>query len=339
MEAQKCTLIHFHVLLGNEQKTTPALGRGPRHLHGRTRPGSDRPVPSRSRWPVPGEGTAESSGRGGVSPAGRSWPRSRLAVQARAGGRTSRRARCDSMPQHQLSFVDEATLLAVLDRTAEDHFFVGEDWRMKIDTACTLVTTDYTVLKAALDLQMKHGLCGVEQLFLRCCARLARGKVHADRHRLGRRRAVGLGGREPRHGPARRRASQTSASARHGPHGGLIGWQRRGARLLPFSPAPRRVAFCAARPCCRAPSAMGAPAPSRPPGSLSVENVRRFAVDLAVETLLLHRVGHAHRSNMSMTLRISHVPTNEYVATMATAATWTPRNFAFPAAARRPRPR
>ena len=69
------------------------------------------------------------------------------------------------MPQHQLSFVDEATLLAVLDRTAEDHFFVGEDWRMKIDTACTLVTTDYTVLKAALDLQMKHGLCGVEQLF------------------------------------------------------------------------------------------------------------------------------------------------------------------------------
>lgn len=63
------------------------------------------------------------------------------------------------------TFVDAAALLAVLDRSAPMHFFAGEVWRMSIDGRSTLVTTDGTVFKVALELQQKHGLPAVKRLF------------------------------------------------------------------------------------------------------------------------------------------------------------------------------
>jgi len=66
---------------------------------------------------------------------------------------------------HQLTFVDAAGIVTVLDRTAPEHHFIGEVWRFEIDARSTLLTTDYTILKVALLLQEHHGLAGVEQLF------------------------------------------------------------------------------------------------------------------------------------------------------------------------------
>ena len=65
----------------------------------------------------------------------------------------------------QLTFVDAAALVAVLDRTAPGHFYMGELWRLEIDSRSTLVTTDSTVLKVALELQAEHGLAAVERFF------------------------------------------------------------------------------------------------------------------------------------------------------------------------------
>lgn len=65
----------------------------------------------------------------------------------------------------QLTFVDAGALVAVLDRTAPGHFYMGELWRLEIDSRSTLVTTDSTVLKVALELQAEHGLAAVERFF------------------------------------------------------------------------------------------------------------------------------------------------------------------------------
>jgi hypothetical protein len=69
------------------------------------------------------------------------------------------------MDLSQLTFVDAAALIAVLDRSVDDHHFIGELWRMEIDSGSTLITTESSVLKAALDLQARHGLAGIEALF------------------------------------------------------------------------------------------------------------------------------------------------------------------------------
>lgn len=66
---------------------------------------------------------------------------------------------------YQLTFVDAAGIVTVLDRAAPEHHWVGEVWRFEIDARSTLLTTDYTILKAALFLQEHHGLAGIEQLF------------------------------------------------------------------------------------------------------------------------------------------------------------------------------
>ncbi len=65
----------------------------------------------------------------------------------------------------QLTFVDAAALVAVLDRTSPEHFFLGEMWRMAIDSRSTLLTTDGTMIKVALELQAKYGLAAVERFF------------------------------------------------------------------------------------------------------------------------------------------------------------------------------
>jgi hypothetical protein len=64
-----------------------------------------------------------------------------------------------------LVFVDSTALIAVLDRTTPDHLVAGGLWRFELDVHSTLVTTDCTVLKTALELQERHGLSGVDQLF------------------------------------------------------------------------------------------------------------------------------------------------------------------------------
>ena len=66
---------------------------------------------------------------------------------------------------YQVTFVDTAGIITVLDRTAPLHHFIGEVWRFEIDARSTLLTTDYTIVKAALLLQRHHGLAGIEQLF------------------------------------------------------------------------------------------------------------------------------------------------------------------------------
>jgi len=63
------------------------------------------------------------------------------------------------------TFVDAASLAAVLDRTTPEHFIAGEMWRMAIDSRSTLLTTDGTVIKAALELQAKYGLPAAERFF------------------------------------------------------------------------------------------------------------------------------------------------------------------------------
>lgn len=65
----------------------------------------------------------------------------------------------------QLTFVDAAGLVAVLDRTIPGHQFMGDLWRLEFDSRSTLVTTNYSVVKAALDLQQRHGLAGIADLF------------------------------------------------------------------------------------------------------------------------------------------------------------------------------
>ena len=67
-------------------------------------------------------------------------------------------------PRH-LVFVDSAALIDVLDRTTPGHFLAGEIWRFELDSRSTLVTTECTVIKTALELQRRHGLSGVDQLF------------------------------------------------------------------------------------------------------------------------------------------------------------------------------
>jgi hypothetical protein len=69
------------------------------------------------------------------------------------------------MGLHEVTLIDAASLVAVLDRSAETHFFTGELWRMEIDSASTILATDATILKTALDLQAQHGPIGIEKLF------------------------------------------------------------------------------------------------------------------------------------------------------------------------------
>ena len=69
------------------------------------------------------------------------------------------------MSSRHLVFVDSVALIAVLDRTTPGHHLTGELWRFELDSHSTLVTTECTVLKTALELQKRHGLFGVDQLF------------------------------------------------------------------------------------------------------------------------------------------------------------------------------
>lgn len=85
----------------------------------------------------------------------------RPARQAGAGGRSA----TDVIDAGNLTFVDADGLVTVLDRATPEHHFIAEVWRFEIDARSTLVTTDYSVLKAALALQESHGLAAVDRLF------------------------------------------------------------------------------------------------------------------------------------------------------------------------------
>ncbi len=65
----------------------------------------------------------------------------------------------------QLTFVDAAGIVAVLDRTSPGHQVVAGVWRLELEAGSVLVSTDYTIVQAALLLQERHGLAGVEHLF------------------------------------------------------------------------------------------------------------------------------------------------------------------------------
>jgi hypothetical protein len=64
----------------------------------------------------------------------------------------------------QLVFVGAAALVAVLDREVPEHFLAGETWRLELEEGSALVTTECSLIKAALEVQRKHGIAGVDPL-------------------------------------------------------------------------------------------------------------------------------------------------------------------------------
>ncbi len=62
------------------------------------------------------------------------------------------------------SFIDAARLVTLLDRGEPDHDFAGQLLRIEIDAGCALVTSNYEVVKASLELQRRHGVEGPRKL-------------------------------------------------------------------------------------------------------------------------------------------------------------------------------
>jgi hypothetical protein len=68
------------------------------------------------------------------------------------------------MATPDITFVDAADLIAVLDRTAPDHALAGHLWQFQFDIGGTFLTTDYAVVKATLELHRRYGVAGVRDL-------------------------------------------------------------------------------------------------------------------------------------------------------------------------------
>ena len=62
------------------------------------------------------------------------------------------------------SFIDAARLVALLDRGEPEHTFVGHMLRIELDAGSELVTSNYEVVKASLELQRRHGIDGPRRL-------------------------------------------------------------------------------------------------------------------------------------------------------------------------------
>ncbi len=58
----------------------------------------------------------------------------------------------------QVTFVDAGTLVAVLDREADAHRLAAALWQLEFDAGSALLTTDWSLLKAGLAIQARHGV-------------------------------------------------------------------------------------------------------------------------------------------------------------------------------------
>jgi len=68
------------------------------------------------------------------------------------------------MAAPDVTFVDAADLIAVLDRTAPDHALAGHLWQFQFDIGGALLTTDYALVKATLELHRRYGVAGLRDL-------------------------------------------------------------------------------------------------------------------------------------------------------------------------------
>jgi predicted nucleic acid-binding protein len=62
------------------------------------------------------------------------------------------------------SFIDAARLVTLLDRGEPDHSRTGYLLRIELDGGAALVTSNYEVVKASLELQRRHGIDGPRRL-------------------------------------------------------------------------------------------------------------------------------------------------------------------------------
>jgi predicted nucleic acid-binding protein len=62
------------------------------------------------------------------------------------------------------AFIDAARLIALLDRNEPNHAISKSMLRIELGAAAVLVTSDYDVLKASLELQRRYGIEGPRRL-------------------------------------------------------------------------------------------------------------------------------------------------------------------------------
>ncbi len=64
----------------------------------------------------------------------------------------------------RLTFVDAAALVAILAPATPEDRLVGQQWQFELDATTTLVTTDYALTRASVELQAGHGPAGLRAL-------------------------------------------------------------------------------------------------------------------------------------------------------------------------------
>jgi predicted nucleic acid-binding protein len=62
------------------------------------------------------------------------------------------------------AFIDAAHLIALLDRDEPEHGFTESLLRIELNAGAALVSSNYEVIKASLELQRRHGIEGSRQL-------------------------------------------------------------------------------------------------------------------------------------------------------------------------------
>lgn len=77
-------------------------------------------------------------------------------------------------------FVTADELVTVLDRACPGHDELAELWRLFLEPDAVLVTSDWSVVKASLALQARHGRAGLEALHLRCLPALRVERCRPD---------------------------------------------------------------------------------------------------------------------------------------------------------------
>lgn len=68
------------------------------------------------------------------------------------------------MAAGHLVFVDTAALIAVLAPATTEQRLVGQLWQFELDAGSVLVTTDYALTRASVQLQRSHGSAGLRLL-------------------------------------------------------------------------------------------------------------------------------------------------------------------------------
>lgn len=68
------------------------------------------------------------------------------------------------MSSPEVTFVSADLLVAILDRGEPGHGLLRDLWRLEFDADSALVTTNYSVAKAALELHRRYGIIGPRDL-------------------------------------------------------------------------------------------------------------------------------------------------------------------------------